>query len=226
MTHLLDNPVWSALATSHAALAQGGLAAKRYPGSIIPFAATADDSEDALHALATLASPGETLFLLRAAPIVTPPGFTTTIAAPGVQMIVDVPLERVMDERIVSLGEADAEEMLALATLTKPGPFSLRALDLGGFWGIRLNGRLAAMAGQRMRQPGYTELSGVCTHPDFRGEGLARLLSLYVAGQIVARGDRPYLHAWATITPAITLYEAIGFKLRTGIHVAAIERKG
>jgi ribosomal protein S18 acetylase RimI-like enzyme len=226
MTHLLDDPVWSALGTSHAALAQGGAAAKRYPGSIVPFAATADDSDDALRALGELASPGETLFLLRAAPIITPPGFNTTIAAPGVQMIADAPLDSVADERISPLCQADAEEMLALATLTKPGPFSLRALDLGGFWGIKLNGRLAAMAGQRMRQPGFTELSGVCTHPDFRGEGLARLLSLYVADQIFARGEQPYLHAWATNTPAIALYEAIGFKLRAGIHVAAIERVG
>jgi ribosomal protein S18 acetylase RimI-like enzyme len=226
MTHLLDNPVWNALGTSHADLAQGYAMAKRYPGSIVPFAATADDSEDALYALGELASPGETLFLLRAAPIITPPGFKTVIAEPGVQMIADVPPESVADERITPLSAADAEEMLALATLTKPGPFSLRALDLGGFWGIKLNGRLAAMAGERMRQPGYTELSGVCTHPDFRGEGLARLLSLYVTEQIFSSGDQPYLHAWATNTPAITLYEAIGFRLRTGIHVAAIERMG
>lgn len=81
-----------------------------------------------------------------------------------------------------------------LASLTKPGPFTLEAPSLGDFWGIRIDGRLAAMAGERMRQPGCPELSGVCTHPDFRG--LARLLSVFVAGRIAARGEVAYLHAY------------------------------
>jgi predicted GNAT family acetyltransferase len=131
---------------------------------------------------------------------------------------------QVTDERIEQLSQADAPDMLELATLTNPGPFSLRALELGDFWGIKMNGRLVAMAGERMKQPGYTELSGVCTHPDMRGKGLGRLLSLYVADKIVARGDQPYLHAYETNKAAITLYESIGFSLRSGINVAVICR--
>jgi predicted GNAT family acetyltransferase len=139
-------------------------------------------------------------------------------------MIAERPLREVEDERIAPLGEADAAEMLALATLTRPGPFSLRSLEVGGFWGIRLGGRLAAMAGERMKQPGYCELSGLCTHPDFRGEGLARLLSLSVAGRIFARGEQPFLHAYATNTGAIALYESIGFTLRSRMTIAVIAR--
>ena len=224
MKHLLDRPVWSALGTRHAALAEGGSLAKRYLTSVAPFATTENEDEECLQALADLASPAESLLLIMSDQIVAPAGFTTVTAASAVQMVADQPLEKVTDERIEQLCEADAAEMLALATLTKPGPFSLRALSLGDFWGVKVNGTLVAMAGERMKQPGYTELSGVCTHPDFRGEGLGRLLSLHVAGEIFARGEQPYLHAYASNTIAIALYGSIGFRLRSSMNVAVIRR--
>jgi predicted GNAT family acetyltransferase len=224
MKHLLDRPVWSALGTRHASLAEGGSLAKRYPASIAPFAATENEGKESLQALAELASKGENLLLLMADPIVAPSGFVTVTTATAVQMIAGRRLDHVADERVEQLSRKDAPEMLDLATLTKPGPFSLRALTLGDFWGIKINGRLVAMAGERMKQPGYTELSGVCTHPDFRGNGLGRLLSLYVADKIFARGDQPYLHAYATNKSAIALYESIGFRFRTTINVAVICR--
>ena len=224
MKHLLDRPVWSALGTRHTSLAEGGTLARRYPASIAPFAATENESKESLQALAELASADETLLLLMADPIVAPRYFVTVTAASAVQMIADNRLVHITDERIEQLSQADAVEMLELATLTKPGPFSLRALDLGDFWGIKMNGRLVAMAGERMKQPGYTELSGVCTHPDVRGNGLGRLLSLYVADKIFARGDQPYLHAYETNRSAITLYESIGFRLRSSMNVAVICR--
>jgi predicted GNAT family acetyltransferase len=132
----------------------------------------------------------------------------------------------VSDERVQRLTQDDAAAMLALASVTKPGPFTLKALSLGDFWGIKVDGRLVAMAGERMKQPGYTELSGVCSHPEFRGGGLGRLLSVFVANQIVARGEVPYLHAYATNAAAISLYESIGFKLRSTMHVAVVQRAG
>jgi predicted GNAT family acetyltransferase len=224
MMHVLDRPIWSALGTRHASLAEGGTLARRYPASVAPFAATESEDEESLHALAELAPKGETLLLLMADPIVTPSDFVTTTAASAVQMIGGRRPYQVTDERIEQLSQADAAAMLDLATLTKPGPFSLRALELGDFWGVKMNGRLVAMAGERMKQPGYTELSGVCTHPDMRGKGLGRLLSLYVADKIVARGDQPYLHAYETNKAAITLYESIGFRLRSGVNVAVICR--
>jgi predicted GNAT family acetyltransferase len=224
MKHVLDRPIWNALGTRHASLAEGGTLARRYPASIAPFAATESEDEESLHALAELAPNGETLLLLMADPIVTPSDFVTTTAASAVQMIGGRRLYQVTDERIEQLSQADAAAMLDLATLTKPGPFSLRALELGDFWGVKMNGRLVAMAGERMKQPGYTELSGVCTHPDMRGKGLGRLLSLYVADKIVARGDQPYLHAYETNRAAITLYKSIGFSFRSGINVAAVAR--
>ena len=225
MSHVLDRPVWNALSTRHAALAQGGSLAKRYAPSIHPFASSRDDHPESLSGLAEISAPGETLIFLQADDFVLPPGFATTMTAFGVQMIAGRHMPEVSDERIVSLGEADAADMLELATLTKPGPFTLRAQALGDFWGIRENGRLIAMAGERLKQEGCTELSGVATHPDFQGKGLGRLMTLHAAGKIFAKGEQPFLHTYAANSVAIGLYESIGFRLRTRMNVAAIERQ-
>ena len=112
--------------------------------------------------------------------------------------------------------------MLALAQLTEPGPFLPRTHTMGRFMGIRINGRLAAMAGERMRFPGFTEVSGVCTHPDFRGRGLARRLSSIVAHAIQLRHEQPFLHAWTTNYAAVSLYERLGFTRRATVQVAVL----
>ena len=140
-------------------------------------------------------------------------------------MIAERHMPLIEDDRIEKLGEADAADMLELATLTKPGPFTLKAQALGDFWGIKENGRLIAMAGERLKQDGLTELSGVCVHPDFQGKGLGRLMTLYAAGKIFAKGEQPFLHTYATNSTAIGLYESIGFRLRTRMNVAMIERQ-
>jgi predicted GNAT family acetyltransferase len=225
MSHILDRPVWNALNTRHAALAQGNDLAKRYAPLIHPFAASRDESPESLRALAEIASPGETLIFLQADEFVLPPGFTATATALGVQMIAVRHTHVIEDDRIEKLGEADAADMLELATLTKPGPFTLKAQALGDFWGIKENGRLIAMAGERLKQDGLTELSGVCVHPDFQGKGLGRLMTLYAAGKIFAKGEQPFLHTYASNSVAIGLYESIGFRLRTPMNVAVIERQ-
>jgi predicted GNAT family acetyltransferase len=224
MSHVLDRPVWSALATRHAALAEGDGLARRYQPAIIPFAAARDASAESLAALAALPRADEVTVLVEANPLTLPPGYVATVAAPAVQMVLKRTPEPVADARIERLSEADAAEMLALATLTKPGPFTLRAQALGDFFGVRIDGRIAAMAGERMKQEGYAEVSGVCSHPDFRGRGLARLLSVFVTHRILARGETPYLHAWANNDAAIRLYETIGFELRTVMNVAMVRR--
>ena len=123
---------------------------------------------------------------------------------------------------IEQLTDTDAPAMLELATLTKPGPFGPRTQSLGEFWGIKEHGVLVAMAGERMRHTGFTELSGVCTHPSARGRGYSRALCAWVAARIIARGDTPYLQAYATNTPAIELYLSLGFALHRTMHVAAL----
>lgn len=224
MTHVLDRPVWNALTTSHADLAQGGHLAKRYPTAIVPFIASPDESAECLRALAALVGGDENLVMLQVPDIVLPAGLAQVSVATGVQMLCPRSLRQMVDNRIQPLAPPDAGEMLAPAELTRPGPFSLQALTLCEFWGVKAGGRLVAMAGERMRQPGYTEVSGVCAHPDVRGQGLGKLLSSFVAGRIQARGEVPYLHAYATNATAIALYQSIGFELRSSVNVAVVRR--
>jgi predicted GNAT family acetyltransferase len=220
--HMLDRPVWNALATRQTEFAVGGDRARRFAPDIGPLSSARDDEPASLAALAELVPPDGTLLLLQGDPIVLPPSLVATTTAPGVQMVheqlVDVPA----DPRIEPLTASDWPAMLALATLTKPGPFAARTPALGEFVGIKEGGVLIAMAGERMRHAGFTEVSGVCTHPDARGRGLARVLSACVTRRIVERGETPYLHAYATNAPAIGLYETLGFRLRRQMNVAVI----
>lgn len=204
------------------ALSEGNADARRYPPSIVPFTALAENAPSS--ALLTLAAPGEVMAIVEKERADIPAGVSLVSEGALVQMVADRPFERISDDRIEPLTEADAAAMLELATLTKPGPFTLRAQALGTFWGIKHDGRLVAMAGQRMRQPGFGELSGLCTHPDFQGRGFGKLLFRHVAGEISARGEKAYLHAYATNEPAIALYKVLGFSLRTTLHVTILKR--
>ena len=114
--------------------------------------------------------------------------------------------------------------MLALATLTKPGPYLKDTRLLGNFWGVRENGKLIAMAGERFKHPGYTEISGVCTHPDHLGRGLAHALCVEVAERILARGETPYLHVFSSNIRAIKVYENLGFRIRRKVNAVILER--
>jgi predicted GNAT family acetyltransferase len=222
MSTLLERPVWTALVARQAAFAIGGDHARRFVAEVGPLASARDNSPESLRALAELVPPTGTLLLLQAHAIVVPPGTVAVTTAAGVQMIASRIISPPIDDRIERLTEHDEPAMFALATLTKPGPFAARTPSLGEFWGVKDRGVLVAMAGERMKQDGFTELSGVCTHPDARGRGLARLLSAWVAARIAARGETPYLHAYASNAAAIELYRSLGFTLHREMHVAAI----
>lgn len=221
----LDLPVWASLSTHHAALSVGNALAKRFVSEVNLFASSRDNTPESLAALCALVSPGERVYVLQVPDIVVPAGLAAVRRARGVQMVAtgSVSAEPTNTD-IVTLTDADAPDMLELATLTEPGPFLTRTHRMGTFRGIHIDGRLAAMAGERFRFPGYTEVSGVCTHPDFRGRGLARTLSAAVAANIEARGERPFLHAWKSNQAAISLYESLGFELRAEVDVAVLER--
>lgn len=222
MTSDLDRPVWASLA--HAThLAEGGELAKRFRRDVNVFASARDASRASLAALRELVSEGDSVFVLQVPAIEIPDGLATAHTAQGVQMLATRPVEtQAAEPPVVELGPADVPEMLALARLTQPGPFLPRTHTMGRFVGIRVRGRLAAMAGERMRFPGFTEVSAVCTHPDFRGQGLARRLSAEIANAIQRRGEVPFLHAWASNRPAIALYESLGFELRATVQVAVL----
>jgi hypothetical protein len=118
---------------------------------------------------------------------------------------------------VTPLTDADAPQMLALATLTKPGPFFARTHQLGDFVGVKQGGELIAMAGERMKPVGFTEVSGVCSHPDHQGKGYAASLMGVIATRILARGETPFLHVFADNTGAVRLYKALGYAVRTEI---------
>jgi hypothetical protein len=122
------------------------------------------------------------------------------------------------------LTAADAPAMVELAHLTEPGPFQLRTLELGTFFGVLQAGRLLAMAGKRIHVPGAIEVSGVCTHPDARGRGYARHLMSRVMEEIVQAGRMAFLHTLASNDAAIQIYESLGFVRRRSLELAAIRR--
>lgn len=226
MEDALDTAVWTALTTRHSRFALGAGQARRFDPDVAPFAAAFDASAECLSDLGDLLKDGESdVYLLQRADIALPDTLSAPMTAPGVQMIRRRPGAALPTlEGIIRLTEADIPEMRALVELTKPGPFRARTFELGEFWGIRIDGRLAAMAGERLKVPGFTEVSGVCSHPDFRGKGLAAALSDFVASRIEARGEVPFLHAFANNDAAIRLYEKLGFELRCGVNVAVLAK--
>jgi ribosomal protein S18 acetylase RimI-like enzyme len=218
---VLDNPVWAALTGPHAPLAERHGQAARYPGDVTPFAAVPDDR--AWDDLARLAGPGGTASL--AGDTVPPPDWEVVLDIPCVQLI-GSDVDSADEPAAQRLGAGDVPEMLDLVARARPGPFLPRTVELGGYLGIRRGGALVALAGQRMRLPGYTEISAVCTDPAHRGQGLASRLILAVAAGIRARGDVPFLHAAVANTNAVRLYRGLGFRLRREIPFRLLRAPG
>ena len=171
-----------------------------------------------------LMQPGEELILLQARPSPLPAGVELLSERAAVQMVAETAEPMDVPQGVEKLGPADAAEMESLAALTKPGPFRSETHRLGTFWGIRHDRRLVAMAGERMKLPGLSEVSGVCSHPDARGLGYGRLLSRLVMALMVARGEQPFLHAYSDNDAAIALYRSLGFAIRAEMRVQCIRR--
>lgn len=214
--HPLDRPIWSALATRQSHFAAGGDLARRFPADVSPFGAARDGSAAALAALADLIPEADELSLVELAPPSPPPGVQAS-TAPCVQMTLTAFTPGGVDLAITPLGEADFPEMLALAKLTRPGPFRARTPVMGRFLGIREDGRLIAMCGERLAMDGFHEASALCTHPDHRGRGLGEALLRAVGERMLSEGSTPFLHCYAGNTGAIALYLRMGFDLRAEI---------
>ncbi|MFG2887229.1 GNAT family N-acetyltransferase [Streptomyces sp. NPDC048297] len=197
----------------HALFAERRGRVLRYPVDVSPWSALPDEPDaDDWADLAALAGPGAEVSLAAFHGQV-PAGWGMTFQVEGVQLV-DDGLAAAPEPQAVRLGPADVPEMLDLVARTQPGPFLPRTVELGTYLGIRRDGALIAMAGERLHPPGWTEISAVCTDPAFRGEGLATRLILAVAHGIRERGETPFLHASAQNTHAIRLYESLGFRLR------------
>jgi ribosomal protein S18 acetylase RimI-like enzyme len=221
---ILDNAVWHSLQGTHRRFAEtaGDLAA-RFTGAVAPFAALPDEpTPDAWTALAALVGPGHVALLFRA-DVTPPPEWRVRLRGHGLQMVADDTFTGTPAAGATVLGVADVDEMLALVERTKPGPFRARTHELGRYLGIRDDdGRLVAMAGERLRCDGFTEISAVCTDADQRGRGLASALVADCVHHIRARGDTPFLHAAEDNTNAIRVYERLGFSVRKPLDILVV----
>lgn len=213
---VLDNPIWHALTGPQSSVAEGGILAVRFDPAISVFAAIPDDAPDASWAaLAGLL--GSDAAVLARDTIEVPGGWNLRFRAPGTQMICDRAIDGVPEIaplEIEVLTAASVPEMLDLVERTRPGPLLPRTIEIGTYLGIRENGALIAMAGTRMHLDGFTEISAVCTDDEHRGRGLAKVLIAQLVDEILGRGEVVCLHVVTTNTPAIGLYESLGFTAR------------
>jgi ribosomal protein S18 acetylase RimI-like enzyme len=217
--HPLDNPVLSSLTGPHARFADRGGNVLRYPVDVCPFVALPGEPGEADWTdAARLAGPGGWL-PLAAARIQPPAGWKVVMFGEGFQMTGD-DLDVSADPEAVPLGPADVPEMLELTARTNPGPFLPRTIELGPYLGIRRDGKLVAMAGERLHPAGWTEISAVCTDEAWRGQGLSSRLILALGAGIRARGEIPFLHVLTT-NPAIGLYKKLGFRDRRALLFGA-----
>ncbi len=216
---VLDNPVWASLVGIHAAVAQRHGRAARYLEDVAPFATLEDLDDPAAWADLAELTGGATVVVAGAGRL--PADWTVEVRVDGVQLI-DTALEARPDPEARVLTTEDVPAMLDLVARTEPGPFRPRTIELGTYLGIFRDGALVAMAGERVRPAGWTEVSAVCTDPAYRGHGLATRLVRAVADGIRARGETPFLHTAAANTNAIRLYESIGFTWRRAFDFAVL----
>ncbi len=224
MTSLLDNAFWHALTGPQADLARGEGGARRYAPGFAPIVAFEDPARPDFTALARHCAPGEVVYIDGVTQPM-PAGWRTDFEATLLRLVWN--RAEVRDDpafATVPLGAAHATQVAGLALLTRPGPFGARMLEAGRYIGVFEEGRLVAMAGDRARAGPYREVSGICTHPDAQGRGLARRLSLRVIAGILACGETPFLHVLATNVRARTLYERMGFRLHCELPARAVAR--
>jgi predicted GNAT family acetyltransferase len=228
VSHPLDRCIWHALSGTHAAFAHGNALALRYGTDYAPFAATIDDSAASLAALPDIVPPDGALALFTRDELTFPETIALRRRALVTQMIL-MPGALLADGPALPastrvLADEDVPAMTDLVALTQPGPFAERTIALGRYFGVFEDDRLVAMAGERMSLEGFIEISAVCTHPDHRGRGLAAALIANLCHAAFARGDVPFLHAYADNVTAISVYRKLGFSERAAMHLAIVGR--
>ena len=220
---LFANPVWHALHAKHRHLAVSAGDACRYPAEVVPFVAVAAPTSGALRQLRTLLAPGEFVWLIgENYPRLPDLRFEETLEC--LQLILPeavVPPDPTIE--IVRLSDANAAEMVALTDVAFPGFFRIRTCEMGSYYGVRSDGELIAMGGERLMLEGYSEISGVCTHPAHRGKGLAASLIRRVVQDHRRDGLVSWLHVAAANRRALDLYLRLGFEV---VRTVTLHRVG
>ena len=231
--HVLDNVIWQALTTRDAQFAESFEDARRFVREVGPLGAFREEGPRGYESLVGLVGTSDTVGLFLDEPYESRPGWEFVVGAPLLQMVADNGAASPGDPNIISkrdiptlmeLGTWDSAEMIELTALTKPGPFSTRTHELGAYLGIRCEGKLVAMAGERLKVPGHTEVSAVCTHPEHTGKGYAAILMAGVMRGIRDRGETPFLHVRADNARAIEIYKRLGFRERKLGHFAVLRK--
>ena len=224
LSHSLDNPFWSSLASRHRGISMRNGRAARFPPDYAPFLGVADGEDVADAELEALVGSDETVYLLGVAPALSG-AWQLEIDQPLTQMICASPTGPDDGADIIELGPAHREDALALTALVYPHFFRSRTMDLGRYFGIYRDGRLAAMIGERLGTDDFQEISAVCTHPDYTRQGHAQRLLGMLTNDNLRRGRIPFLHASLQNTGAISLYERIGYNHRRNIAFWSLRRK-
>jgi len=222
----LDNAPWHALTGPQAHLALGSGEVRRFKPEFAPFLAMETLSGGNIAAMAALLPEETTAVLFTTASVAVPEGLDLVLAGELSQMVASALIAVSDPTEVVLLRPADVPAMRALVALTEPGPFAARTNELGDYFGIFDGNRLVAMAGERLRPTGATEVSAVCTHPDYRGRGYAKALVSRVAAGIAARGELPFLHVYPHNRAAIATYQRLGFKERRKINLTVVRKPG
>ncbi|WP_167855055.1 GNAT family N-acetyltransferase [Hymenobacter wooponensis] len=224
--HLLDNPIWNALCTGNLSLSIGDKLARVMPRDMGAFAGLAEYSPEAFSRLHALSPSGAPTVLFTPEPLVIPVGWKLHLHKELLQLVYPLAEAPPVDNTgLVALQETDVPAMQALTALTNPGPFLARTIAFGGYFGIFQHRQLVAMAGQRLQPSPYTEISAVCTHPEYLGRGYARQLVQHQVRYILAAGNTPFLHVFEDNSRAYALYQQLGFRLRKQLHVYVLEKQ-
>lgn len=220
---VLDNPFWESLQARHRGLALRHGEVARFPTEYAPFLGVRSRDVDVAEALETLIAPDESVYVLGLAPTL-PAGWRLGGPAMLAQMLRPEPLSVVDGPEIIPLADAHRDDVLALTALVYPHYFRRRTMDMGRYFGIYQDGRLAAMIGERLGMDQYQEVSAVCTHPDFNGRGYARQLLAMLTNDILEHGRTPFLHVSMENDRAKTLYERMGYRTRVEIPFWSLRR--
>lgn len=227
--HPLDNVIWKALTTRQVEFAESCGQARRFTPEVTSLAGFREPTPEGYESLAGVLGQHGTIALFLDLPYEPRSGWNLVASAPLLQMVCangsGTSPQTLSDLELVELGPADSAEMIELTTLTKPGPFNRRTHELGTYLGIRHDGKLVSMAGERLKVAGFTEVGAVCTHPDHLGKGYARVLMTEIMRRIRDRGETPFLHVREDNVRAIEIYQKLGFDRRVALHLAVL-RKG
>jgi ribosomal protein S18 acetylase RimI-like enzyme len=225
VNHVLHNPVFNALCSGDQQLSLGTAAVKFFDDEVSPFAGFEESYTNGFADLHELLPAGRKILYAIPTPIISPGGWQVQHDIKGLQFIYEGDLAIKNEfENVVPLTEMHIEEMVALATLTKPGPFGKGTIKFGYYHGIFDKDKLVAMTGQRLHVENYTEISAVCTHPEHTGKGYANVLMQHQLQLILQQGQQPFLHVREDNERAIAIYKRLGFTISRPMNFYFMKR--